>query len=717
MTSQDPPPKAPRALNVALGATALVGAWLLFQVQPMVAKRILPWFGGGTAVWTTAMLFFQAGLFLGYAYVHLVARVLCPRRQAALHAVLLAGAVALLGWVSVVPEETWKPLTPEHPVGRILGMLAACVGLPYVMLAATAPLVQTWFARANPGQAPYRLYALSNLGSLAALVSYPALIEPQIGVAAQGLAWSALFVAFAILCGVCGAAAARFGGAGDADRVTGDAANLPTNSRPAWLQVFFWLALPACASALLLAITAHLCQDVASVPLLWIAPMATYLVTFILAFDSPRWRRRATWLPAMIVLSLAAAYAWQVYAPINFAGQAAINLGLLFAAGMVCHGELAAMQPAPARLTAYYLAIAAGGALGGVLVGVVAPVALADQYELPIAVVAAWVLALAVILTDRQSALFDGRAFGRLAVFVLLLVALVVALANHAIGSRADAVAMKRNFYGTLKVREQDPDDARIARYTLTHGRVSHGAQFRAPSLLRMPTQYYTIYTGVGRLLSERTTSPRRVGVVGLGVGTLAAYADAGDAFRFYEINPAVIQLADAYFTYLDDARQRGATIDLAVGDGRVTLESEPTQKFDVLVLDAFNGDAVPAHLLTAEAFGMYLARLAAPDGVLAVHVSNGYLDLPRVVQAAGRHWGLKCWLDESPPDGSPAGSIALWALVARPESRLAQDPLGVPIEQATEGRPAVLWTDDFNNIVDVLRLDAPLWNASSGSN
>jgi hypothetical protein len=701
-------PRRPALASALLSAATLLGAWLLFQVQPMVAKRLVPWFGGGTAVWTTVMVFFQAALFAGYLYAHALCIRFSAQRQITFHAALLAGAVALLAVVSVVPTDEWQPVADCRPALHILLALCACVGLPYVLLSATAPLVQSWFARANPGVAPYRLYALSNFGSLAALATYPFFVEPNLGVARQGVAWSVLFTVFAALCAGSGYLALR--AAPNANGVTVSPAEgrpsvevSPDRRRP--LEQFFWLALPACASVALLAITAYLCQDVASIPLLWIAPMVVYLLTFILTFESDRWYRRWPWFAALAVLSFAAVFAWFGNESFSFVTQLAIHLALLLSLGMVCHGELAYMRPPASRLTAFYLSIAGGGALGGVLVAVVAPLAFADFYELPLSILAAWVLALAAIVTDRSSKFYDGGAFAPLVGMIALLIALALAMGAYEARKRSHSIAVARNFYGALKVREIGGDRPDVAYLKLNNGRISHGVQFLLPDNRRFPSQYYHAGTGVGQLLGAQPAAPRRVGVVGLGVGTLAAYAESGDSFRFYEINPQVIEFADKYFTFLADARARGAEMTMVLGDARLMLEREPPQNFDVLALDAFTSDAIPTHLLTVEAFEIYVRHLREPDGVLAVHVSNRYMDLDRVVRATAARVKLEGRLVPAPTDGSPAGSSSLWALLYRPGAAISENDLGIPLDAAPTG-PAVLWTDDDNNIVRILKSD-----------
>lgn len=695
-------------LNWALAATALVSAWLLFQVQPMVAKRILPWFGGGTAVWTTVMLFFQSVLFVGYLYAHVTNRWLSAGKQVRLHVALLAVAAMLAAIVGVLPSDSWKPTDADLPALHILLMLAASVGLPYLMLSATAPLVQVWFAAANPGRSPYRLYALSNAGSLAALLSYPFLIEPNIGVAGQGAAWAGLFIAFALLCASSGLASLRHERLAEPAPDAADPATAGplATSHPRFLEFSFWLSLPAVASVALLAITTYLCQDVVSIPLLWIAPMVVYLLSFILTFDSDRWYRRDVWFTVGAIASYVAALTWNQRDTIPLGIQLAINLTLLAAICMICHGELARQRPAARRLTSFYLSIAAGGAIGGFLVAFVAPLVLTDHYELYLSVIAAWILALASIILDRRSPYFDGGkgpVFASLLGMVVLLIALGITMYARVARQQVGVVGQGRNFYGVLKVRliKAKTDDL---YYDLANGRISHGAQFLDESNRRVPMWYYHADSGIGRTLSSNNPdAPRRVGVIGLGAGTIAAYAEPNETFRFYEINPQVFDFAEKHFSYLEDARARGAKIELAEGDGRLLLEREPPQNFDVLVLDAFNSDSIPAHLLTLEAFELYLRHLNKPEGVLAVHISNDHLDLAPVVQAAAEHLHLDAAFVETPPDDTPATAGSQWILLSPRPGRFTEQNFGQPLQDYLQGKPPVVWTDDYSSLLDVL--------------
>jgi spermidine synthase len=668
--------------------TVFLSAFLLFQVQPLVAKIILPWFGGSAAVWTVCMLFFQVLLLLGYFYAHGATRWQTSRRQRIVHWLLLAAALAVM---PLSASEGWKPHGGEDPTLRILGLLAATIGLPYLVLSTTGPLAQAWFARERPGASPYRLFALSNLGSMLALVSYPVLVEPFAPMRVQTAVWSAGFAAFALLCAALAWRASR----ADA-REPAETAEAPA---PRPVTMLLWIALPACASVLLLAFTSHMSLNIAAIPLLWVLPLALYLLSFVLSFDAPRWYRRTVWLPLLVLGVAAVCYTltaehrntevW-VLIPVYSA--------TLLAACMACHGELARNRPHPRHLTAYYLLIALGGAVGGLLVGLVAPHVFGDLYELPLGIAAlAFVVPVALLVgrtawRPRRPLVLAAAAAAAAAVFGAWL------LDEYA--ERDENVRITtRNFYGVLRTRDsgEGPFEERI----LTHGTIVHGRQFLSPERRSWPTSYYGRDSGVGLAILERgERGPIRVGVVGLGAGTIASYGRSGDVYRFYDINPRVVELARSEFTYLADSK---AAVDVVLGDARLSLEREPGQNFDVLALDAFSSDSIPVHLLTSEAFAVYLRHLR-PDGILAVHVSNRYLDLVPVVREAARHYSLEARLVESDDDEDAGTYRSDWVLVSRSAAAFAQPPLAGAARRIAEDADAPLWTDDYSNVLRLLK-------------
>jgi hypothetical protein len=681
--------KAKPAIGVVPALTVFLSAFLLFQVQPLIGKYILPWFGGAPGVWTTCLLFFQVALLAGYAYAHLVVSRLSPRTQALLHAALLLGVLLTL---PIIPAERLKPPDPANPSGRIILLLALTVGLPYFALATTAPLLQAWVARIDPRVAPYRLYALSNFASLLALVSYPFVIEPLMSRREQAWAWSGLFVLFAVGCAYCAWRAARRkpppGPPPD------EAASEPAEVAPSAYRRFMWVALPACASALLLGTTNTLTQDVAPVPFLWVLPLALYLLTFVLAFDHPRWYSRRVLGPLMVLAAAAMAWAMrQTLHNISIGQMLVVYSGGMFVACLLCHGELARLRPHPRHLTAYYLAISAGGALGGAFVSILAPVLFTRYLEFGLSLWACCALLLVIAATDERSRLRRLRP-------PLAWVALIGGMATlgyfvwaaDVIEPGAVLVRRTRNFYGVLRVHElKTKTDPPHTMRTLHHGRVMHGMQIvDDETLRRAPRAYYGPRSGVGQALQRLEKRPaRNIGVIGLGAGTLAALARPGDRLTFYEIDPGVLEVAQSHFDYLRDAR---ATVDVVMGDARLSMERQPPQEFDLLVLDAFSGDAVPVHLLTREAFAIY-RRHVRDDGLFAFHISNRHLDLRPVVAGLAQAQGLKVFFISSDPQrGDVAEFPSTWAVMGR--SPTPQTPRG----------DEILWTDDRADLLSILK-------------
>jgi len=680
----------------AFAVTIFASAFLLFQVQPLIGKFILPWFGGSPSVWTTCLVFFQVTLFLGYVYAHVLTRYVPPRAQAWVHAALLLLAVVLL---RVEPASELKPTSADAPVTRILWLLSTSVGLPYFALSATGPLLQAWFSRAFPARSPYRLYALSNVGSLLALLSFPFVFEPALSAERQAWAWSWGFAGFALLCAGTALVALR----GQQDELAyaklGEASAV---ARPSWRQRAVWPGLSACASLMLLAATNHVCADVAVVPFLWVIPLAIYLISFIVSFDHPAWyaRRSFALLTFFAVLAVGCIDPLEdaldaIGVTIGFVPELILYFVALFSLCMTCHGELARSRPAPAHLTEFYLLIAAGGALGGAFVSLVCPLVFSTFREWTLGLCAA--LALAVAVLFASSGALRSRRWFRLA--VVAPVPLLWLSIFQAQSDSDEPLELARNFYGVISVYEVDRDDRAAHRFSLAHGIVVHGRQFAAAERRRVPVAYYSHESGVGRALTELARKgPLNIGAVGLGVGTLAAYARPGDRLRFYEINPEILRFAKQYFTYLADSP---APIETVIGDARLSLEREPAQNFDLLVLDAFSGDAVPAHLLTREAFAVYLRQLAA-NGVLAVNVTNRHLDLPRVVDGVARHYQLATRRIYTESDAASLSYRADWMLLARDGVSLASLPDSPPRGAEPPGAPR-LWTDHSSDMLSIL--------------
>jgi hypothetical protein len=661
--------------------TILVSAFLLFQVQPIMAKMILPWFGGSAAVWTTCLLFFQCLLLLGYLYAHAVFRYLTSQVQALLHIALLAISLFAL---PVIPAAAWKPAGGEDPTFRILGLLAATVGLPYFLLSTTGPLVQAWYARRYAGAMPYRLYALSNAGSMFALLSYPVLFEPAFATRHQAIGWSCGYVVFALLCAATTLASSGFEGKNRAVET------LEGASAPGWRTHLLWVLLPACASTLLLAFTNYLSQDVAAIPFLWILPLSLYLLSFIICFEREQWYWRSLFLKLLAVALASAAYGIRESDQLWSAKGAIPLLSLiLFICCMVCHGELVRLKPHPRYLTSFYLMISLGGALGGIFVGLLAPRIFPGYFELQIGLGACALLVLAV-LYERSTRWMVGLA---------AVLALVVYLGLEVRQGTRDVRVMVRNFYGGLKVVEEQETAGKVRK--LLHGTINHGEQLLDSQRRDLPTTYYSSNSGVG--LAIREGFPRgaeRIGVIGLGTGTLASYGRPGDYYRFYEINPLVIRIAQSEFTFLKDCK---ASLALALGDARLSLEKEQHENFDVLAVDAFSGDAIPVHLLTREAFDLYFHHLK-PTGVLAVHVSNKYLDLQPVVHSIAQDMHKQDATVDTEDDDQNAAFGSTWVLVSDRNDFFENPLLRSSWTKVDNKKKLRLWTDDYSNLFQIVK-------------
>lgn len=658
------------------GATILLSAFLLFLIQPIFAKLILPWFGGSSAVWTTCLVFFQTALLAGYWYAHLLTRRWSARKQPWIHIALLAAALLSL---PILPGERWKPSGTDDPAWQILAMLTVVLGLPYFLLAATSPLLQKWQTR--DGTQPYRLFALSNVGSLLALAAYPVLIEPRTSTRAQDISWSAGFAVFAVLCALA-ACLSR-----PKMDVTIEMETTPSGPRESSIP---WLLLAAAGSMLLVATTNQLTQNVAAVPFLWILPLSAYLLSFIICFESPRWYKRGLFLRLLAVTLGSLAYAlYDIQVSVAITVAIPLFTVGLFIACMFCHGELSRLKPNSSRLTAFYLMIALGGALGAIAAGLIAPRVFTGIHEFPVSL---FLVALLASWATWKEGVTPRLLW--LTVSVAMLVALIAEVHSY----RKDALVMTRSFYGSLRVVESIRGGGMTR--TLYHGIVQHGAQYLDPAKRREPTMYFGPQSGAGLALRFCCEGPKRVGIVGLGAGTLAAYGKPGDTFQFYEINPQVIQIAKSDFTFLSDST---AAITIVRGDARLSLERERTAPYDIFLADAFSGDAIPVHLLTKEAFGLYLDHLT-PSGILAVHVSNQYLNLAPVVAPLASFYGLTARLILSPKDDAHLFARAEWILMTR-DAAFFTRPEIAGVAQIIAPRPGLrLWTDDYNNLLQVFR-------------
>ena len=697
------------------GATVFLSAFLLFLVQPLIGKFVLPWFGGSPAVWTTCMLFFQVLLLAGYAYAHALASRLPLSRQARVHMTLLAATTLAVVWLSIAPSPWWKPVDDQSPVLGILGLLTATIGAPFFLLSATAPLLQSWFSRTRSAPFPYRLYALSNLGSLLAILSYPFLIEPAMSLHRQAVLWGWAFAALAILAVLLARQVMAVpAGAPDAVGTTpargGDAAA----DAPGRREYVLWLGLTACSSVMLLATTSTMSQDLAVVPLLWILPLALYLLSFVICFQ----HERLYWRP-LFAGGLVASAAWTVYV---LEGSVFVPLRwqilsyslTLFFSCMVCHGELVRLRPAPRYLTSFYLMVAGGGAIGGFLVTVVATRLLTGFWEYHLGLLATTLLALWILVWDRRGSLnrshpLPARAlWGALGIAWILLAS---ALGRDIRDASAASVESARNFFGVLRVQELFKDDPGQHQFNLMHGRIEHGFQFVAPEKHNWPVGYYSPYSGMGvaLLLHPRRTAAQslRIGAIGLGAGISAVYGRPGDVIRYYEINPEVVRLSDKYFSYRRDSK---ADTDVVLGDARVSLERQrdrgQSEQFDVLIVDAFSSDAIPVHLLTREAFAVYRHHLKT-DGILAFHITSRYFDLSPVVRnlivpGAGEKMGAFLVQDSGHPQ--MAADATRWVLLTANSGFLNNPQVQALLTGWSEPVPRpVVWTDDYSNVISVI--------------
>ncbi|WP_395745513.1 spermidine synthase [Prosthecobacter sp.] len=791
--------------GLILAALSLLSAFLLFQVQPIISKFILPWFGGSPGVWTTCMLFFQVVLFAGYAYAH--ALTLLPRRwQGIIHGLLLGAAIAML---PIAPSEMWKPTGSEDPALRILLLLFVSVGMPYFVLSSTSPLVQVWFTRTTGGASPWRLYALSNIGSLAALLSYPLFFEVHWDVLEQTTLWAVGFGAFVVL-SLAGVWLDRHHALEEEARPVEAQKPEPASDHPGWLRRIAWVLLPALASCVLLAATNHVCQDVAVIPFLWVVPLSLYLLTFIICFEHERWYARICVLWALLALPLLfitctqnlmqkqdfwskfETWAHNEAEPLlnkmtkftghtfnlatiklapNFIWELGWAFGAMFVACMLCHGELTRLKPAPRRLTEFYLLMSFGGALGGLFVSLGAPHLFTTFAEWPISLILvaalacyvllrsvlkvkrvwewllvvlitaslgwlAWKLHAAGILTweafkrrmENKNAPPEAAIYGALGTTALCLVVILFRIIRRGFMRPAlvsitmlglvftfvlllmadfgfrheEKLERVRNFYGMLSVTE-DYDDSGMKSLELTNGGIIHGMQNLTPGLREEPTSYYGHATGIGRALDSLDGRPgARIGVVGMGAGTVSCYAKSGQTIRFYDINPDVVRIAKKHFYYLSDAERRGAKVEIVISDARLALEREPSQQFDVLLLDAFSGDSVPVHLLTREAFAIY-DRHMKPDGIIAVHITNSYLILAPVIEKIAAEAGFKTTRIATDADGDDDSTD--YILVTRNEAFLKANPPDLLGNETELKHDVRLWTDRYHNLLRILNI------------
>jgi hypothetical protein len=676
-------------------ATIFLSAFLLFQIQPLIAKIILPWFGGSAAVWSAAMLFFQLILLAGYAYAHLLIRHLKAKPQMAVHIALLAVSCALL---PILPSPSWKPQQAGDPTIRILETLLFTIGLPYFLLSATSPLLQAWYVRRSGSGVPYRLFALSNFGSMLALVSFPFVVEPRLTSREQAFTWSGVYVLFAL---VCAFAAWRSRGEGPGAASPAAADVLTPAERPSAAQLLLWIALAACASTLLVAVTNHMSQNLAPIPLLWVLPLAIYLLTFILAFESDRIYRRWIFLPFLVpTLGGMTYYIWADSGNLHIKWLIpGFALGL-FICCMMCHGELARRRPAPQYLTLFYLMVSIGGAVGGIFVALVAPRLFTTYLELPVGLSACALLAVVVLWSLRAPKI---GAWPLRVVFVIAAGILIGFLIRKEHTDREGYRFIGRNFYGVLRVHDDAPEGEYRER-TLTHGTINHGSQLLDPKLRYLPTSYYGLNSGVGRAITAiQAAGPARLGIIGLGAGVLSNYGREGDVVRIYDINPLVERIAQTEFSFYPHSQ---ADKHIYLGDARLELERQESQQLDLLAVDAFSSDAIPIHLLTHEALALYFRHLK-PGGILALHVSNRYLDLVPVCASGAKAFGKQATVVDDDGEEFSYLSSSTWVLVTADMSWFDSPSFRqADMTPGTASAKFRAWTDDYSNIFQILKLN-----------
>ena len=670
------------------GATIFISAFLLFQVQPMIAKMILPWFGGAASVWITCMLFFQLVLLGGYIYAHWVINYLKPKGQIVTHLLLIGLSLLLL---PVVPDHNLRVMKGVDPILHLLILLLTSVGLPYFLLSTTSPLLQSLYARAYQKDIPYRLFALSNLSSLLGLLAYPFFIEPNFTLSLQSNGWSVAYAVFAGACIITSLHAYMYRGAKpSAEAITVEAV-MVEQTPPAAKEKTVWFLLATCASVLLLSTTNYLTQNVASIPFLWIIPLSLYLFSFTLCFDRSGWYRRNwyVWIITAAIGSMAFVitqwghnYDIMITIPLFSAG--------LFLCCMFCHGELALRKPSPKYLTTFYLMISIGGAAGGIIVSIVVPKVLSGPFELAIALNACAFLLFAMNFRKRW---FTDAAC------VLLILGVLGTTGYYIYSFTERAHLLVRDFYGGLKVdiiNKGSEDEFR----SLVHGTITHGIQFSDEARRRGHFSYYSDSSGVGMAVHSLQAGPRRVGVIGLGVGAISSYARRGDVYRYYEIDPLVLKVATQEFSYLSDCR---GDVEVLIGDGRLTLEQEKDQQYDLLVVDAFSSDSIPVHLLTVEALELYFRHLK-PTGILALHISNRHLNLAPVIELARAELDKRAVLIRADGDDDSEIYSSDWVLMTTARDLHKVKAIKKAAEDLESMQGLRLWTDDYSNLIQILK-------------
>lgn len=683
--------------------TIFLSAFLLFQIQPMLARFILPWFGGSSAVWSTCLLFFQTGLLIGYGYAHLLTKKFSVKAQVKVHLVLLLLSIIAL---PVYPNEWMKPGNGDDPVIGILLLLTLTVGFPYIMISSTAPLLQSWFSKDHPKQSPYRLYALSNLGSLIGLFAYPLLIEPNLNLKTQAWAWSAGYVTFIIFCAIVAKELWKLKPSIN-KIINKTSAAIPPITKSIWMMLAFM------GTITLLSITNKLTQDVVVMPLLWILPLSLYLISYIIAFSGSKWYNRKIIFPGMI-LSIALILKRQIQFVVYDKAMSAESTVIIYCLGvfficMALHGELARKKPDEGNLTLYYFIISVGGVLAGIFIIFIVPHILTGYWEIYIAFIGSALLLTLVILKEMNTK--ENRRFRSMYYITgaASIIGIIFALTKEYRGFNKNVISSVRNFYGVLKVSEENIGKPNWQR-TLTHGDVMHGIELMNPESSNIPLTYYGPQSGIGLALSQfpsradENFSGMKVGMIGLGTGTISAYETEKDDYIYYELNPQVNNLARKYFKYLNNSKGKTEVI---IGDGRITLENElkdnGSNQFDVLAIDAFSGDEIPTHLMTYEVAQLYMKHLKS-NGILAFHITNKYLDLMPVMCGMSESLKRKLfYIIQQPDEHNPIGS--LWVLFTTNQIFLKNPLVSKHLQEYDISlNPKVYWTDDYSSLIPLFQ-------------
>ena len=677
------------------GFTIFLSAFLIFQVQPLMSKIILPRFGGSSGTWLVCLLFFQLVLVLGYTYSFLINRFLSLKSQSIAHIVLLILAVLF----SFQIFSTQQVNLAGYPPGlAILLLLFLTIGFPYFTLSTTSPLLQAWYnSEFVKNKTSYRLFALSNVGSMLALLTYPIFVEPSLNLHTQMSSWLLGFIIFVVCC-IRLAWKEIYNQSTEKTTSTNKQQSTSTSQKK---SVLLWVLLSFAPSTLLMAATEHLTRDVAPIPLLWILPLTIYLLSFIFCFDSAKWYQRSLFVPVFVVSPFV--FCWLVENKSNSASLFFLSLFLLmcFVVFMVCHGELSRLKPQQKELPKFFLFVSIGGCLGGFFIGIFAPSFFIADFDLSISILFSFYISSYVLLKDKNwNFPFLSRTFFTCLLVILGLFYLILFGAfQHA--KIKMALLLTRNFYGSLKVSDQNN-----VNRALHHGKISHGVQFLDSKRYLIPTSYYGKGTGI-QIALDLVQKPEgnKVGVIGLGVGTLKAYGRAQDDYRFYEINPKVIEIANSYFTFLKDTP---AKHNVVLGDARLSLTEESPQNFDILAVDAFSGDSILVHLLTIEAFKIYQRHMNT-NGIISVHISNRYLNLKPVLAAATKELKLDAFVAENEFDESQSHVFgATWILMTK-KGQITKEQMKInnliPIEEDEELIPNFpLWTDDYSSLYPLVQ-------------